>query len=163
SQDRMVAFSVSDTGIGFAEDNLETVFAAFQQADGTTSRKYGGTGLGLSICREVANPLGGGIRAENQLCRGRPFTRFLSATPTIVTTDADAVRQQTHAPAEERRIIVAEEHGSSVLFLLAREVADDLADSHIPVLIEAVARPGQAIDALSARSHHCALLDLSLP
>ncbi|WP_322759974.1 HAMP domain-containing protein [Frankia sp. Cr2] len=169
---RAMMFSVIDTGVGIAEENLDKVFGAFQQGDGTTSRRYGGTGLGLSISREVATLLGGEIHAQSEFEHGSTFTFYLPLPTfdTVVEETRDAAVptgvDSTSSPAiasGECRMLVIEPEDNGLLTLLARSAAADIADTHGPVHITTATSPDDAIDHLLATPYRCIVLDLTLP
>lgn len=108
ARDEEVEFRVVDTGIGIAEDQLEAIFEAFRQADGTSSRRFGGTGLGLTISRDLAKRMGGDIRVKSQPGVGSEFALVLprhhseptSSSKTTATTAAPELEEQPQVVRE---------------------------------------------------------------
>ena len=131
SHSKVMGISVSDTGKGISQDKQDHIFEAFQQEDGTTSRKFGGTGLGLSISKELSRLLGGEIHLKSKEGVGSTFTVYIPETHADVKTQNDSIN--TRVSPQESSVTAQEELGPPSLLII-----ED--DPHFSKFVSEVAR-----------------------
>ncbi|MFO1381123.1 MAG: ATP-binding protein [Chitinivorax sp.] len=143
AQSCRLRFKVSDTGIGIAADALPKLFQRFQQADASTTRKFGGTGLGLVICRQLVEAMGGQIQVSSQLGAGTTF-EFVLALPLGVAPPQQEQRQSDRN-SHQLQVLVAEDVKTNQLIIetLLEEMGHrvEIVDNGLEA-VKAVARGG---------------------
>jgi len=156
----LIRFSIADTGIGMAPDLLERIFAPFEQADNSTTRKYGGSGLGLAICRRLAELMGGRIWAESREGVGSTFhIELLFEEPDQQSLQHPLQNSTTEPSGKELRpltILLAEDNRVSAEFIV--KILSRM--GHRMTLAE---DGQQALDLLKQQPFDCVLMDIQMP
>jgi two-component system, chemotaxis family, sensor kinase CheA len=182
NQTKVIYFSVMDTGIGIPREKQELIFQAFQQADGTTSRKYGGTGLGLSICREISTLLGGEISVQSVDGKGSTFIfhvgdyeiknvvaeTILPIEEVAVTKEITNVQSELETPGLFSMEPAITKQNDTIKRLLI--VDDDLKQRNslmelvgeMDLIIKAVSTGKEAVEVLKVSQFDIMILDLGL-
>lgn len=150
---------IRDTGIGIAKDKCETIFEAFIQADGTTTRKYGGTGLGLSICRKIAALMNGRVWADSKEGEGTVF--YFLAVMKKATLDQDPRPQVAHQDLKNVKVLVVDDNKTNNDILKA--ILGKAGMEVVTLLDETTAIAALLAAEKDQRPFQLAILDLQMP
>ena len=161
--DLLVRFAVTDTGIGISPEQQERLFTAFEQADVSTTRRYGGTGLGLAITRRLAELMGGAVGVESEPGKGSTFW----FTARLGRRGGGAIFTQVTVPAGTHEADMQRHHmGKRVLLvednLINQEVARELLD-RVGLMVEVAGNGRQALDLASRGRYDVVLMDMQMP
>jgi len=151
-----VEFSVTDTGIGIAENKIDNVFENFQQASSATSRLYGGTGLGLAIVKQLVEPQGGTITVKSKIDEGSTFSFTLSFQKT--SKDAESKTEVIKLDTEIKNIKILVVEDMALNQLLMKTLLDEFGFER-----DIAANGKIAIEKLQTRSYDIILMDLQMP
>jgi len=173
--DKLISFKIIDTGIGIPKEDQLMIFKAFQQVDGTTSRKYGGTGLGLSISKDLANLIGGEIILYSSEGKGSTFTLNLPISPdnkkaNDKSDESDYIKKISRRINKKPEIIINQEKKifkEKKLLVVEddpnlRKIVKELHEFET-INVTTCGTGGEAIKLIRNNSFDCVILDLLLP
>ncbi|THD54154.1 ATP-binding protein [Phenylobacterium sp.] len=152
---KAVAFTVSDTGVGFSPEFHERLFNRFQQADGSITRRFGGSGLGLAISASLAALMGGSLKAVSRPGEGSAFTVILPLAATAAPV-AEPSTEQAVGDIAGMRVLVAEDHPTN------RQVVALILEP-FGVELTMVENGRQAVEAMAADAYDLILMDIQMP
>jgi PAS domain S-box-containing protein len=152
----IIEFSISDTGIGIAENKMATIFENFQQASSGTSRLYGGTGLGLAIVKQLVEPQGGTISVKSKVNEGSTFSFILPFKKTHADAETEPVMADLDTEVANIKVLVVEDIALNQL--LMRTLLDDFGFE-----CDIAANGKLAIEKLQSKSYDIILMDLQMP
>lgn len=158
----LLKFVVTDTGIGLSPDDQKRVFMPFEQADGSTTRKYGGTGLGLAISKRLAEAMGGQIGVDSQAGAGSTF--WFTARLNLAVADHETLPGAVGLPADEQ--ILARYSGRRVLLVedepVNREVAKMLLED-VGLVVDPAEDGAEAVEMSERTDYALILMDMQMP